>query len=384
MDFSQIIGQKYLKSHLLKTIENDRIPHAQLFVGCTGSGILPIAIAYAQKVLCRAHDQGSQSFARCVSNIKNLAHPDLHFVYPVNSNGQVKKNPVSANFIGDWRKFVLDNPYASYFDWLKAIGIENKQGNISVKEAQEILATLALKSFDGGYKVMIIWMADNMNTECSNKILKIIEEPPAKTLLLLLTDAEESILSTIRSRCQKLDFPKLSEENIATELVKNYGILEQQAKRISHNAEGDINRAIHIINNDSDDIIFEEWFISWVRTAFKAKGNKAAINELLAWSEDLATKGRETQKKFISYCLEVFRQSLLKNYKAESLLFYEFNDQKFSLDKFAPFVHQNNIFEITTALEEASHHISRNGNGKIIFTDLSIKLTRLLHKKESS
>jgi DNA polymerase-3 subunit delta' len=382
MDFSEVIGQKHLKAHLLKTVENGRIPHAQLFVGVAGSGILPMAIAYAQEVLCSAHDKESPSFLTCASRVKKLAHPDLHFIYPVNTNDVVKKNAVSSNFTGEWRKFVLNNPYASLFDWLQAIGIENKQGNISVKEAQDLLKTLALKSYEGGYKVMIIWMADKMNIECSNKILKIVEEPPKNTLLLLLTEAEENIISTIRSRCQKLDFALLSEEDISSRLIKDHSVSEPNAKKISRQAGGDLNKALHILHNDSDDIVFEAWFISWVRTAFIAKGNKGAINELLHWSENIATKGRETQKKFISYCIELFRQALLKNYKADSLLFFESRDAKFSIEKFAPFIHQNNIFEITSALEDAAYHIERNGNPKIIFTDLSIKLTRLIHKKE--
>jgi DNA polymerase-3 subunit delta' len=382
MDFSEVIGQKHLKSHLHKTVENGRIPHAQLFVGAAGSGILPVAIAYAQEVLCSAHDKESAAFLACASKVKKLAHPDLHFIYPVNTNDIVKKNAVSADFTGEWRNFVLNNPYASLFDWLQSIGIENKQGNISVKEAQDLLKTLALKSYEGGYKVMIIWMADKMNIECSNKILKIVEEPPKNTLLLLLTESEENIISTIRSRCQKLDFALLSEEDITSRLIKNHSLSELNAKKVSRQAGGDLNKALHILNNDSDDIIFEEWFISWVRTAFRAKGNKGAINELLHWSENIASKGREAQKKFISYCIELFRQALLKNYKADSLLFFESRDTKFSIEKFAPFIHQNNIFEITSALEDAAYHVERNGNAKIIFTDLSIQLTRLIHKKE--
>ena len=212
MDFSEVIGQKHLKAHLLETIENGRIPHSQLFVGAAGSGILPMAIAYAQEVLCGSHDKESPSFLACANKVKKLAHPDLHFIYPVNTNDVVKKNAVSSDFTGEWRKFVLNNPYASLFDWLQSIGIENKQGNINVKEAQDLLKSLALKSYEGGYKVMIIWMADKMNTECSNKILKIVEEPPKNTLLLLLTEAEENIISTIRSRCQSLDFALLSEQ----------------------------------------------------------------------------------------------------------------------------------------------------------------------------
>ncbi len=382
MDFSEVIGQKHVKSHLSKTIENGRIPHAQLFVGKAGSGILPLAIAYVNKILCDEHPEGSPEYQICAKKIAKLSHPDLHFIYPVNTNDSVKKNAVSANFTVEWQKFVAENPYASLFDWLQSLGIENKQGNISVNEAQDMLKTLSLKSYEGGYKVMIIWMAEKMNGECSNKILKIVEEPPEKTLLLLLTENEEHIITTIRSRCQKLDFPLLSEDDISQSLIEKHGVQATRAKKISRQANGDFNRALHILKHDSDDLVFEQWFISWVRTAFKAKGNKGAINELLKWSDDIAGKGREVQKKFLSYCQEVFRQALLKNYKLDSLLFFEAEDKNFSIEKFAPFIHQNNIFDITTAIEDATYHIERNGNAKIIFTDLSIQLTRLIHKKE--
>lgn len=382
MDFSEVIGQKHLKSHLSKSVENGRIPHAQLFIGSSGSGLLPLAIAYAQEVLCSFHEKDSPSYTICANKVKKLAHPDLHFIYPVNTTEAVKKNAVSSNFTEEWRKFVLNNPYASLFDWLQSIGIENKQGNISVNEAKDLLKSLSLKAYEGGYKVMIIWMADKMNPECSNKILKIVEEPPEKTLLMLLTETEEKIISTIRSRCQKLDFPLLSENDITSELIRKLDVSEPKAKKISRQAAGDFNKAMHILDNDSDDAIFEEWFIRWVRTAFVAKGNKAAVSELLNWSESMAAKGRETQKKFVAYCIELFRQALLKNYKADSLLFFESADAKFSIEKFAPFIHQNNIFEITAALEDAAYHIERNGNAKIIFADMSIQLTRLIHKKE--
>jgi len=382
MDFSEVIGQKHLKAHLIKTIENGRIPHAQLFVGNSGSGILPLAIAYVKELLCSSFLKNSIEYEQCAKKIDKLVHPDLHFVYPVNTNDTIKKNAISSNFNEEWRQFVHSNPYASLFDWLQSLGIEKKQGNISVHEAQDLLKTLSLKSYEGGYKVMIIWMADKMNTECANKILKIVEEPPEKTLLLLLTENEEQIITTIRSRCQKLNFPLLSEEDISQYLIEKKGVAASLAKKTSRQANGDFNKALHILENDSDDIVFEEWFVSWVRTAFKAKGNKGAINELLNWSDLMAGQGRETQKKFITYCIEVFRQALLKNYKADSLLFFESVDSKFSIDKFAPFIHQNNIFEITSSLEEAAYHIERNGNPKIIFTDLSIQLTRLIHKKE--
>jgi DNA polymerase-3 subunit delta' len=382
MDFSEIIGQHHIKQHLAKTIENGRIPHAQLFTGINGSGLLPMAIAYAGTLLCNQYEKDSPEYIACKNKVAKLSHPDLHFVYPVNTSEIAKKHAVSDNYSEAWRNFVLKNPYGSLFEWLQSLGIERKQGNISKYEAEQISKKLSLKAYEGGYKVMIIWMAENMNGECANKILKLVEEPSDKTVLILLTEREGQIITTIRSRCQKLNFPLLSEADIAEALVKNLQIKETSAQKTARRARGNYNKALQLLEETGEDEVFEKWFISWVRTAFRAKGNKGAINQLLAWSDELAGQGRETQKKFLAYCIEIFRQALLKNYKADSLLFFEASDKSFSIQKFAPFVHQNNIFEITTALEDAAYHIERNGNAKIIFTDLSIKLTRLIHKKE--
>lgn len=384
MHFSDAIGHKHLKSYFWKTIENGRVPHAQLFVGANGSGVLPMAILYARALLCSRYTKGSPEFKACEQKVNKLAHPDLHFVYPVNTNDKVKKHPVSSDFISDWREFVLRNPYASLFEWLQEIGIENKQGNISVDEAGEIMKTLALKSYEGGYKIMIMWSADKMNTSCANKILKVLEEPPEKTVLIMITSNEEHILGTIHSRCQKLHIPLLSEVDISTQLIDFKGVEPQLAKKIAHRANGDFNKALHILVQNEDDAEFEDWFVSWVRTAFMAKGNKSAILDLLDWSEKIAGQGRETQKKFLMYCIELFRQALLKNYSADSLLYFEAEDATFKFNKFAQFVHQNNIFKIISALEDAVYHIERNGNAKIILGDLSIKLTRLIHKKETA
>jgi len=383
MDFNQVIGNQHIKAHLEKTLENGRIPHAQLFCGNNGAGLLPMALAYASQLLARQFPVGSAESLQSHSKVSKLAHPDLHFVYPVNTNEEVKKNPVSDDFIEAWRKFVGLNPYASVFEWLQFIRIENKQGNISKNEAESMSKKLSLKSFEGGYKVMIIWMAEHMNTECANKILKLIEEPSERTVLLLLTEDEGSILTTIHSRCQKLIFPLLAEADIADALRKYKNVEDSLAIQISRRSRGNYNHALHLLNDSGGEAIFEKWFIRWVRTAFKAKGNKGAINGLLDWSDELSAQGRETQKKFLVYCIEIFRQGLLQNYKSDELIFFEPKDQTFSLAKFAPFIHQNNIIEITEALEQATYNIERNGNPKILFTDLSIKLTRLIHTPQS-
>lgn len=173
----------------------------------------------------------------------------------------------------------------------------------------------------------------------------------------------------------------LSEHDIFQKLSEQPHIAEASAKKIAHLANGDYNKAIQLLSNSGDDDLFEKWFITWVRTAFRAKGNKGSINDLLQWSEELAAQGRETQKKFLNYCHELFRQAMLKNYAADPLIYFESKDPKFSIKKFAPFVHHNNIIEISRSLEDAEYHIERNGNAKIIFSDLSIRLTRLIHEK---
>jgi DNA polymerase-3 subunit delta' len=221
-----------------------------------------------------------------------------------------------------------------------------------------------------------------MNTAASNKLLKLIEEPPDKTIFLLLCQDEEQIIQTIKSRCQVLHFPPLAEEAIVTGLIDK-GATNEEAMRVAHEANGNFNKALDLFHNDSEDLVFEKWFVQWVRSAFKAKGNKSAIHELILWSEELAKTGRETQKKFLHYCIMVMRQALLLNYGAEELAYMKIHVDGFQLKKFAPFVHENNILPIVEELENAIYHVERNGNAKIIFTDLSIKLTRLLHKKTS-
>lgn len=382
MLFSEVLGLPHIKNHLTTTADNGRIPHAQLFVGSAGSGTLPMAIAYAQYVLCKnTAAENDTGHASCNTKMNRLSHPDLHFAFPVANNDKIKKNPVSANFLEEWRQFVEKEAYGSLYDWYQKLGIENKQGKIGVDEAQDIVKALSLKSYEGGYKVMIIWMADKMNTSCANKLLKLIEEPPKDTLFILNTEEEEDIIQTIRSRCQVLHFPPLNEAVIAEGLVIKEQCEQSKALTIAHRANGNYTNALHIYKNNSGDEQFEEWFINWVRSAFKAKGNKTAIADLISWSEMIAATGRESQKKFLLYCMEFFRQALLQNYKANDLVFMEPQTKGFKMENFAPFVNGNNIIGITKELEDAFYHIERNGNAKIILTDLSIRLTRLLHKK---
>ncbi len=378
MFFSDILGHESIKTHLLQTIENKRVAHAQLFVGKEGNGALMTAIAYAKEILCSE----SLNAEACQLKTEKLQHPDLHFSFPITTTKKHSKDPKCDYFIEQWREFILNNPYGTLYEWLQFMDSENKQGIINVAEAKSITEKLLLKSYEGGYKICVIWMAEKMNTDSGNRLLKLIEEPPEKTIFLLVTEDKDSILKTILSRCQIIEFPPLSEADVSRGLIEQFNISESDARKIAIQADGNFNKAMHIYKNDDNNAIFEGWFITWIRAAFKAKGNASVINDLIEWSNEIASNNRETQKQFLDFCLLFFRQALLFNYNAKELVFLETKTPGFKLSKFAPFVHGNNIINIDQEINDAIYHIERNGNAKIILLDLSIKLTRLLHTKE--
>ncbi|MGF1559190.1 MAG: ATP-binding protein [Flavobacteriaceae bacterium] len=384
MLFKDILGLAHIKRHLTSSADAGRIPHAQLFVGPEGCGTLPMALAYVQYIICgNRNGENTGGNEACNLKFSALSHPDVHFAFPTSNTEKIKSHAVSDHFMPEWRQFLRDQPYGNLFDWYRLIDIEKKQGQIGVDEAMEVVKKLALKSYEGGYKIMLIWMAEKMNNSASNKLLKLIEEPPDKTVFILIAEDEEQIIQTIRSRCQVVHFPPLAEEVMADALVEQ-GLLREEALRLAHEADGNFNKALDLMNKDSEDLVFEKWFVQWVRSAFKAKGNKAAIHELILWSEEVAKTGRETQKNFLQYCLTAIRQAMLINYGAEKLAYLRIHVDGFQLEKFAPFIHENNVVAIVEELERAMYHIERNGNAKLILTDLSIKLTRLLHKKSGA
>ncbi len=382
MKFSDIVGQNHLKNHLVNSVQKGRIPHAQLFIGPEGSGTLSMALAYAQYIIC--NNKGSENeggSAACNLKFDHLQHPDLHFVYPVATNDSIKSNATSDDFLSTWIDFLKETPYGSVNDWYEAIGIQKKQGNISVHEAASILKKLILKPFEGGYKVMIIWMAEKMNTEAANKLLKLLEEPTDKTVFILIAEDEKAILQTILSRCQILHFNALNEQEIVQGLIEKESCDEVDAYSIAKQAQGNYNKALKLRYNITNEYPFDEWFVTWVRAAFRANKNARVVSDLIKWSDEIAAIGREKQKLFLNHCMELFRQALLLNYSTAELVYMEPKVENFKLKNFAPFVNEHNILEIYQEIEDATYHIERNGNAKMIFTDLSIKLTRLIHKK---
>jgi DNA polymerase-3 subunit delta' len=377
MLLNKVLGQNHIINHLKETANKGRIPHAQLFVGPEGSGVLATAIAYSEYILLQNNPNPDACSLKC----SKFAHPDIHFIFPTATNEEVKSKPKSSDFAKEWSGFLTQNWYGSMMDWFNYLGIDKKQGEIRVDDAQEIVKKLSLKSYEGGYKIMIIWMAEKMNIGASNKLLKILEEPTDETLFILVSESEEDIINTIKSRCQVLHFMGLPESIIAKELEEKHKIDSKKALKNAHRSQGNFNKALKYVTETDDEIPFEKWFVKWVRTAFKAKGNASAIHELINWSDEIASIGRENQKRFLYFCTDMFRQALLCNYNAKQLVYFEAQAEQFDIEKFAPFVNGNNIQEIYEKLSEAIYQIERNGNPKIIFTDLSIKLTRLIHKK---
>lgn len=369
---TKILGHEHIKKHLADTAKNNRVPHAQLFVGIEGCGVLPMAIAYANLLLKRNTES--------LDFMGDINHPDLHFVFPVSTNNTIKSHPISKLFMSEWSSFLNHSPYGNLYDWYKEIGIANKQGFIGADEALDIYKTLSLKSFEGGYKIMIIWMADKMNISAANKLLKIIEEPPAQTVFILIGESEEDILQTIKSRCQIIRFNPLPDQTIANALVEFENLDYNSAINFALQSQGNYNTALHLVHNDSDYEMFEKWFIQWVRAAYSAKGKPSSVVDLISWSDEVAKQNRESQKKFLSYCLNIFRQALLENYQVTDLVYMNQLSDNFSLKKFAPFVDGNNIYDFYEEISKALYHIERNGNQKLIFSDLSFKLTRILHK----
>ncbi len=373
MLWEKIAGQEKIKQKLRESVAEGRISHAQLFSGQNGWGALNLAIAYAGEILA------SEKGINVLQKVESLQHPDVHFSFPAAVTDSVKKDPTSKQFTKEWREFLLEQPYGSVYDWLQFLGIEKKQGIINVHEAQEIVKSLSLNSYEGSYKIMIIWMPELMNISAANKLLKIIEEPPQKTVFLLVSEREDLLLPTITSRCQLVKINRLTDEEIADYLIKNKGLTENQAYRISLSSNGNLHDALHSLESITSE--FEAYFVQWVRNAFMAAKTPSVLRNLVSWSHEISGWSREQQKQFLSYCIEIFRQALLKNYHADNLVYMKLSAEGFNWDRFAPFIHGANIEEILKELNDASYHIERNANAKIVLLDLSIKLTRYLHKK---
>lgn len=374
MKWDEIIGQQNLKKQLQNSIKEDRISHAQLYIGKPGYGVLPLALAYASEVICKQSE-------KCLLQINRLQHPDLHLSFPTINNSSEKKEAISSDYIKQFREFIIEDPYRDINQWYAYINEDKKQGIISVKEIENIIDNLNLKSFEGGYKVQIIWMVETMRVEAANKLLKILEEPPAKTLFILIAEDDKKILPTILSRCQKITVNALENNEISDHLQNRFSLDKETADALAKRAEGDWDVACKLIKNNTLQEEFEKYFIRWNRAAVMAPKKPQFLREIVDWSLEISTWGREKQKNFLQFCAETFRQALLQNYESTSLVNNPLTYENFKWDNFSHFVHGKNIEDILEEINNAFFHIERNGSAKIIFLDMGIKLTRFLARK---
>ena len=374
MFFKDVIGQEEAKQRLIREAKEGKIAHARLFCGPEGIGKLPLAIAYARYLSCNNPGE-KDACGICPSCIKfnKLVHPDLHFVFPVIK--KKSKDTVSDDFITEWRELLSQTPYFNLNIWLEEMGAENQQAQIYVKESDEIIRKLSLKSSQGGYKIMIIWLPEKMNVECSNKLLKLLEEPPSQTIFLLVSEEPDMLLTTIQSRTQRFALYGIEEKYITERLQSQYGLQEKDAISIGHRSEGNFLKALESIHLNEENKLFFDLFVSLMRLSYQRK-----IREMKQWSETLAAMGRERQKHFLSYCQRLVRENFMFNFQDPSLIFMNEEEQNFS-KRFAPYINEKNVMGITDELSEAQRHIEQNVNARMVFFDFSLKMIVLLVQK---
>ena len=370
MNWEQIAGQEKLKKLLQESIRDNRVSHAQLFVGKDGYGTLPLALAFAKEVFKKENEHSS-------SKVETLNHLDLHFSFPVFKE---KNSGLSSNFYENFREMILENPYANNEDWSKILESENKQLTIYADEVDEINKKFSLKSFEGGSKILIVWQADKMNISAANKFLKFLEEPPKGTLIILTAENTDNILPTIFSRTQLVEIPRIADEDVESYLSENYQISEEKIKEIVFQSQGNLNVAQKLLLEENSDSEFEELFINWVREAFQVKKKPEFLKNIVFWGRNIATWNREKQKSFLNYCGEIFRLALLQNYGNESLVYKKIDSGGFKWESFSKFIHGANIQAIIEEISDADYNLERNANAKIVWTDLGIKLSRYIHK----
>ncbi len=376
MYFRDVIGHGQIIQRLISNVNNQRISHAQLFLGHQGNGTLALALAYARYIHCR--NRGAQdACGTCPSCLKfnKYEHPDLHFIFPSAPNKTHKEKVSSKLFLTDWRKLLCTSAYFGYYDWLEALGIENKQAIINAEDCNDIIRTLGLKSYESPYKIVVMYMVEKLQYQAAPKLLKIIEEPPEGTLFLLISENKDRIINTILSRTQILKISLPGEEPIKKALMEKHAVDADTAAQVAFISGGIYTEAKKLIREGNDQLADFNSFRDWMRLCYQ---NEAG--NILKWVEKTAQSGREKQKSFCQYGLSIFRLCLLHNYKAVDLIRFEGEELTF-LTKFSRFIHHNNAIAIVEAFNEAILHIERNANPKVLFADLSFKLHRLMHSK---
>ncbi len=372
MLFRDIPGLDALKHTLIQSVQNHHVAHAQLFHGGPGSGNLALALAFATYLNCE--DPGpDDACGRCASchKLRKLAHPDVHFIFPVAATKTIKETASDA-FLPLWRKFVEAQPYGSLSDWLMHIGADNKQGNISAEEARNVLKKLSLKAYEGPYKIMLLWQPEALNVYSANALLKILEEPPENTVFLLIGSQMDKMLPTILSRTQRVAVPAFSGEEVSRFLVEKKGVEPTRARQVAYLAEGDLQHAVELAEGGENDQ--HAWFVEWMRECYRTD-----VVKLVPRADAFDALLKEAQKATIDYGLSLFRDVFLTQNGGESLVRLEGEARTF-VQNFAKAIPPERVERIVQELTGAFYHLERNVRAKMIFLDLSLTLARLFKR----
>lgn len=375
MSFDDVIGQDESKDFLRRQVKEGRVPHALLLSGGEGRGKFALAFAFARFLLCQ-HPTETDACGICngCKMSEDLAHPDLHFIYPVIRRKGKRGDPVSTDYMSEWRKMVKETRYFELDNWLAAMGAENQQAMIYTAESDALLEKLTLQSAMGGYKVVILWLPEKLHPTCANKLLKLLEEPPSQTVFLLVSNEPENILPTIFSRTQRMEIPPVKTEAIASALVSRYNITPQDAELLAQRSNGNFFAALENIHLNEDNELFFNLFTSLMRLAYQRN-----IKELKAWSINLADLGRERQKNFLTYAQRLLRENFIYNFQLPQLNYMNQKEAQFAV-RFARFINERNVISLMNEFDAAWQDISRNVNAKIVFFDLVLKVIVLLIK----
>lgn len=365
MKFEEVIGQEEAKERLMQLVQESRLPHALMLCGPMGSGKMALALAFASYLLADS------------PMLRKWEHPDLHFSYPVIKPTGVSADHkmVSDDFSKEWHEMLSQGAYFTMDQWLGYMNASNQQAQIGAGESDSLIHKLSLKSSQGGYKICIMWLPERMNGECANKILKLLEEPPHQTLFLMVCEEPEKLIETIRSRVQRIDIKRISDEAIKTALMEKRGLEKEGACRIAHIANGSWLKALEGLQADGENKLFLDMFIMLMRFSYARN-----IKEMKNWSETIAGFGREKQKRMLSYFLHMIRENFIYNFHLPELNYMTQEEENFS-HNFARFINEANVEEITEMLQRAQRDIGQNANAKIVFFDLALNMIVLLLRK---
>ncbi|MBW7890684.1 MAG: hypothetical protein H3C48_06615 [Chitinophagaceae bacterium] len=402
MLFKEVIGQHEVKQQLIQMVQQNRLSHALLFLGKEGSGALPLALAFANYVCLSSYNRAESPASLfddpsgksggsgtpvinswqeadnwmqrqpAWSKVSGMIHPDIHYSYPTVPRKSGDKT-VSTDYVSEWRSFIKESPYGNGYDWLQYIKAENRQGNITVHECNDIIRKLSLKSFESGFKILVMWLPEFLGGE-GNKLLKIIEEPPENTLFILVAENEHLILPTILSRTQLVKVPALEEQEVEEALVSLKKISAEQARQIAFITEGNYREALLWLQQGDDDWL--ELLRGWLNPVIK-------MNPLaqVKWIEEIASQGREKQKQFIRYFIQLLEQAIRIHIIGDATVQLTEPEKDFVL-KFNRFASFDQMEIMITELNNAIYYIERNANAKILFHALTIKLYHIIVKKE--